>query len=186
MTLHVSVGGVNKNVIAIWVGVNGAWKRVLGGWTSVAGVYKKFLTSSDGVTNPLAGGTIYSIAYDGVDNTSTLIFHTDGTLSALTDGAETNDTITGQVWYDGAPDQTYEVYATLVSTVGIGSTSGTFNTWLPLTAERSWSVSKVGGTNGARTAWVKFQLRRQSDSVVVSPDTNSYAISVATNTGSPP
>lgn len=187
MTLHVSVGGVNKRVIAIWVGVNGVWKRVLGGWTSVAGVYKKFLTSSTGITNPLAGGVISSLAYDGADNTSYMTIHSDGSLSADS-GAITEkvDTISGTRWFDGPPDQTYEVFATLLGNSGTGTTSGTFGTWLPMTSDRTWFVEKVGGVNGARTCSVKFKFRRQSDSVVVSPDTNAYNISCATNVGSPP
>lgn len=184
MTLHVSVSGVNKRVLGIWVGVGGAWKKVLTGHTSVTGVYKKFFSAGD-VVSPLAGGTVYSIVYNGADNTSSMTLNANGSISALTDGVEVTNTVNGTRWFTDTPYEAYEAYATLVSTTGTGTTTGTFLTWLPLSGSPSWSVYKAGGTNGVRTSVIKIQIRK-AGGAVVSPDTFSYNLSAAVNTGVSP
>lgn len=181
MTLHVSVSGVNKRVLGIWVGVGGAWKKVLTGHTSVAGAFKKFF-SSGSVVSPLEGGAISSITYSGGGNSSSMSFLPDGSLSAATGGMDESDTITGDRWFTDTPDQAYAVYATLVSTSGGGTTSGTFNTWLPISGNPTWGVGRGGTTTGFRSINVKFKVRRISDSVEVIPDTNSFFISAGTDT----
>ena len=185
MTLHVSISGARKRVTGVWVSVGGVWKKVLSMNTSVVGTFKLFFIAGLPV-NPLAGGVVSSTAYSGASNSSSMTFQTTGAIDAATSGVESTDTITGQRWFTDNPDQAYEVYATLVSTVGTGSTTGTFGVWLPLNTPRTFGVDRAGGSNGVRTVTMKFKIRRVSDSVVVSNDTNSYTVGCATSTGAQP
>jgi hypothetical protein len=179
MTLHVSVGGVSKKVIAIWVGVNGAWKKVLNGYTSISAVYKKFHSALGNIVNPLGGGLIASLAAQDDANSSTVTFNADGTITATTGGFLEEDSITGTNWFNGEQGETFQIYATLVSVAGTGVTSGVFNTWLAF--PQTWGVGKAGGTTGTRTLIVTFQIRRQSDGAVVSVTTpNNYTLQAST------
>jgi hypothetical protein len=178
MTLHVSVGGVSKKVIAIWVGVNGAWKKVLNGYTSISAVYKKFFSTGD-VVNPLAGGTLAAQTLylaGGGTSFAQITFATTGGIEADAGGDVLEDTVTGTRWFTDSPDQTYEIFGTIVSSGGSGTIVGTFGSWLPLTSDRTFGVTRTG-TTGGRSVTAKFKIRRQSDAVVVSPDTNSYFMS---------
>jgi hypothetical protein len=185
MTLHVSVSGVNKRVLGIWVGVGGAWKKVLTGHTSVSGAYKKFFSAGD-IVNPLAGGTVASIAYNGGDNTASMTLLSTGGITTTKGPYEPVDDVDGTRWFTGEPDQAYQAFATLLGTSGTGSTFGTFGSWVALSGSPSWGCSKLGGVNGARSISLKIKIRRASDGVVVSNDTYAYNLSAAVNTGDPP
>lgn len=185
MTLHVSISGVNKRVLGIWVGVGGAWKRVLTGHTSVAGVYKKFFSAGD-IVNPLAGGTVASIAYNGGDNAASMTLTSTGGITTVKGPSEPVDDVDGTRWFTDAPDQAYQAFATLLGTSGTGTTFGTFGAWVALSTSPSWGCGKAGGVNGTRSISFKIKIRRTSDGVVVSNDTNAYNLSAAVITGDPP
>lgn len=186
MTLHVSVSGVNKRVLGIWVGVGGAWKKVLTGHTSIAGVFKKFFSAGN-VVSPLAGGILSSIAYNGVGNSTTMTLNSNGSISADTGGVlEGANVINGTRWFTDTPDQAYEAFAFLDEEIGNGTTFGVFESWVSLSSSPSWGVSRSGGTNGARGISFRIKIRRASDSVEVSPYSNTYTLSAGTRVGAQP
>ncbi len=59
----------------------------------------------------------------------------------------------------------YEIYATLISegwnpdTGTTGSTTGTFNTWLALSTDRTWTASATAGGDAQWQAVIQFQIR---------------------------
>lgn len=185
MTMHVSISGVRKRVTGVWVGVGGVWKKVLSMHVSVSTAFKLFYNNGT-IVNPLLGGVVSSTTYSGAGNSSGMSFLPSGAITAFTSGVESTDTISGQRWFTDTPDQTYQLYATLVSSTGIGTTTGTFGAWLTLDAVRSFGVERAGGTNGTRSSTLKFRIRRLVDGVVVSEDTTSFTIACATNTGPQP
>lgn len=138
-------------------------------------------TAPSAVINPLLGGTISSNSYDDAGNSSSVTFNADGTISASTDGLYAADNITGQEWYDGTPDTTYEIKATLNAESGTGTKSGTFGSWLSF--PQTWGAAKLAG-NGSKRIEFTVQIRRASDGNVMSNGTNDY-IAIATNSTGP-
>ena len=131
-------------------------------------------SATPAVVNPLAGGSLAGdTSYDNVGSTSTITFNADGTISGSYYFGQTFS----DEWYDGTPDQTYEVKATVVAESGTGTKTGTYGSWL--TFPQTWTASKLSG-NGGKSVTINFQIRRQSDAAVVSNGSNNYVLS-ATN-----
>jgi hypothetical protein len=142
------------------------------------------LTKSGSIVNPLLGGSAVSwVAYESTSADAFITFNANGTIGASANPSLAVDTVDGQKWFTSTPDQTYEIYATQISTSGVGSVSGTLGSWLAF--PQTWGVEKVGGSNGTKNIVLRFQIRRQSDTVVVSNGTNNYTIACSTNTGEP-
>lgn len=180
MALYVSISGANKRVVGVWVGVAGVWKKVTAMHTSVVGTYKLFFTSGSAI-NPLPGGELGAQTFlpEGASGVSsaTMRFMSNGSITAIGSDEENVNTISGQRWFSDLPDTSYEVYATLVSATGPGSTVGTFGAWIPISSQPSFGASKGSETTvGARVVTAKFKIRRASDRVVVSNDTNNYSL----------
>ena len=157
--------------------------RIAGDGTAVMKPIDVMRFRSVGRLGVLTGGSISSTTYNDTGNTSSVTFSNDGSVSASTGGIETTNTISGQKWYVGTPDQTYEIRATSVSISGTGSSSGTYGTWLSLSTNRTWSETKPSG-NGGRTREALFEIRRASDQVVVLSAT--YTISALNAVGDIP
>lgn len=138
-------------------------------------------TTPGAVVNPLLGGTISSISYNDAGNVSEILFNSDGAISATTYASYPADNITGQEWYDGTPDTTYEIKATLSTESGVGTKYGTFGSWLSF--PQAWGVEKLAG-NGSKRIEFTLQIRRASDGSVMSNGTNKY-IAIATNSTGP-
>ena len=109
-----------------------------------------------GDTITVNNGTITDIDFVSPFSASVLLtYESDGTISTfLTQGSDNADSLGN--WIDplsSAPG-TYEIKATLNS----GSlSSGTTGTWLALTSDRSWSVSR--STTGTTTANLTIEIR---------------------------
>lgn len=143
------------------------------------------LTKTGAVVNPLLGGSaIGEIAYSSGDSDAYITFNANGTISATATPDFLTDTVNGQRWHTTSPDQTYQIYATQISTSGTGTVSGTIGSWLSF--PQTWGVEKLGGTNGTKNRVLRFQIRRQSDTTIVSNGTNDYTIACSTSTGDPP
>lgn len=166
----------------------GAWLVAFGRIVAAAvlntadGVQAQQMGSSSGTTglssivNPLAGGSLIGdISYDDSGSTTSLTLNADGTISGSYHFGQTFS----DEWCDGTPDQTYEVKATVVSESGTGTKTGTFGTWL--TFPQTWTASKLSG-NGGKSVTINFQIRRQSDTAVVSNGSNNYVISATNST----
>lgn len=140
------------------------------------------MTKSGSIVNPLLGGrALGAVAYNSDDAGADIVFNADGTITASASPELATDEVNGQRWFTTTPDQTYQILATQISTTGVGTLSGTLGSWLSF--PQAWSVGKLGGTNGVKNRVLRFQIRRQSDSVVVSNGTNDYTLSCSTNTG---
>ena len=51
----------------------------------------------------------------------------------------------------------YDIYAQSISSSGVSSSSGTFNTWLNLGSNREWNISRT--TTGTATRTIRFSFR---------------------------
>lgn len=177
MTLHVSISGVQKRVVGVWVGIGGVWKKVTTMHTSVVGSYKLFFSSGN-IINPLPGGNLSAQSYvvDGIPNSAVaqFKFNANGTTTATAMDEEVVNTLIGQRWFSDVPDGAYEIYATVTSATGPGTTIGTTNSWVPLSSEPAFGAAKGVLTTGARIVQMKFKIRRASDGAIVSNDTNTY------------
>lgn len=143
------------------------------------------MTKSGSIVNPLSGGSVRSsTAYSESDAEAWMTFNANGSISAGATPDSAINTINGQRWFTSEPDQTYEIFATQISTSGVGSTAGTMGAWV--TPPHSWGVYKAGGANGSKNRAIRFQIRRQSDQVVVSNGTNDYTLTCTTSVGEPP
>lgn len=177
MALYVSISGVNKRVVGVWVSVAGVWKKVTAMHTSVVDTYKLFYTSGTAI-NPLPGGNLSAQSYvvDGVPNSAAaqFKFNANGTTTATALDEEVVNTLAGQRWFSDLPDTAYEIYATVTSATGPGTTIGMIGSWVPLSSEPAFGAAKGVLTVGARIVQMKFKIRRASDGVIVSNDTNTY------------
>lgn len=144
MPLSVGVGGSWKTVTAVWVGVGGAWKRVTSLKVGVGGAWKEALA-----TVTVSGEPVADSAVSPSGASASLVFRSDGTVDSVTNtnGTVQIDASTDWIIPNSAAPGSYEVQATLNS----GSlTSGTTGSWLALTSDRTWTVSRSGvGTSSA-------------------------------------
>jgi hypothetical protein len=131
------------------------------------------VAAAGNIVNPLPGGSLIGdTSYEDSGSESIITFNADGTISGF---YNFNQDFSGE-WYDGTPDQTYQVRATISSESGNGTKTGTFGSWLSF--PQSWSARKSGST-GDKTLVINFQIRRASDSVTVSNGVNDYTLYAA-------
>ena len=111
-----------------------------------------------------AGLSALDFAVSGSDSTSTLVFQTDGVI-------DLNGTPTS--WYGGGTiadiGDFFEIKATLVS----GAASGTFDTWLTIDSDRSWSITETVD-DSFETAVISFTVRQVN--YTTSSATNSITL----------
>ena len=160
MTISVRDGGTFK-AVDINVRDAGVW-RFVDGYVRDAGVWKQFYahatvdisrtSASRQTTPPTTPVAIYQL--DAAGTISTTL----GTNALAVRGTWITPTSAG-----GAD---YACRATLIS----GSISGTFGTWLPLNADRTWSTSDADAS-------MTLEIRRVADSVVLDTDTITFSTS---------
>lgn len=116
---------------------------------------------STGGVQPSASGTWQANGTQfGSQATASLGFNSSGTVSV---GAG-NFGLTPN-WFTPTTaniGSSYWIRATLVSSSGSGSVSGTFNTWISLSAGANWFVQSGPGSFGSHTANITFQFATDS------------------------
>lgn len=69
-------------------------------------------------------------------------------------------------WLLSGVNSDYEARATTINTTGAATRTGTVGSWLVLSSDRTWRITKTSGT-GLATWDLTIEIRRVSDSVVV-------------------
>lgn len=107
----------------------------------------------------LMGITVFT---SGNLGTSTAIVGNDGYAEGQSSGSP--GSIMRHMWLLSGAASEYEIYATNQSSTG--SVTGTFNTWLSLSASRTWSVRGSTRAGGALTA--QLQIRKIGTTEILS------------------
>lgn len=138
---------------------------------------------------PLTGGGILGSNLNTAGNSSSFWFSPNGAMGATTAYHVDSNTITGQRWCNGAPDQTYEIFATVVNERkgAFLSYSGPVGVWTPLTAQVTYDAEVSSDTTKPRSAdrSLVFSIRRASDKAVVMISSSPYQVFAASVGGVP-
>lgn len=119
------------------------------------------------ITNKTA--TAQSVAPSGVTATYTLANTGVASYSFWNGSSNTTPAISGE-WLTVGTGADFECFCTLNSGT---LNSGTTGTWMALSTTRAWTCLFTSGSAGSNSASITVQLRRVSDSVVVSSATIS-------------
>jgi hypothetical protein len=162
--LHLNDAGTWRQIRNVYVNDAGTWRTIQNIYVNDAGTWRQvyqaavvFLTATS------AGGTSFS----PTNATVTYSLRNTGSISRVFNG---NLSTIGQ-WIDptsaangGTP---YECRATLLS--GTSPSGDSLSTWLAMTADRSWFLSRT--SVGTTTCQLTVEIRRASDGVVLTSQT---------------
>lgn len=123
----------------------------------------------------VSGQSIFGFDLSGPAFAS-VIFRTDGTVDESTNaGTSQIDSATDWVRPDPPGDSgDYDIRATQTGSSGPGSRTGTLNTWLSLSSQRTWTMTRVSGF-GTSTWTLNIEIRDANSLVVL--DSGIYVLS---------
>lgn len=151
MPFHVKDGDTWKEITAPSVRDGGTWKAITEGWVRDGGTWKQFFGA---LTIALTPGTISAVNPLG-NAVAGIRFNVAGVLQHLRNTTYSN--VTGE-WATATVDGAdYEVYATLGTSSGVNSSTGTFGSWLNLGTAREWTITR--SSVGVATRDITFQIR---------------------------
>lgn len=157
MTMHVRVGGTHREVTGLHVKVAGVHRPIKEGWVKVAGTWRQFYAL---VSSVLALTNRSIVALNLVTTcVAGARFSSGGGLSERRNANYTN--ISGEWATEAVTGGDYEIYAENISSSGVSSSTGTFNTWLSLSSNREWTISRSTVGDALRT--IRFTIRKISD-----------------------
>ncbi len=114
--------------------------------------------SAGGIVNPLPGGTFEDVAVFPNSAAITLIFASNGQINSG-----------DHLWFDPVTSNigsSYWIRATL--TAGTTPTTGTLNTWMQLSVNRSWSNLQSGAGTKSSTLLIEIATDPSGSNIVTS------------------
>lgn len=177
MTFHVGASGSYKEALGgsggagTAVGAGGVWKSIEGMWVGAGGAWKQFFQSA--VLDLGSPNTNGSYTDDATTSTFTFSVNRDGTLGFAAAGTgSVAESFPDYAWIlprNSTVGDAYEVRMTKNSGTTI---TGTVGSWLALTSNRSWSVTRAPGEGlGTNSANVTLEIRLASTGEVLASAT---------------
>ena len=160
-------GATLRDLASVWYNNNGTWLQVFNKAAAAqVSLTNRAITGSRNTSGGSGTATaIYRLSTDGIAKEQKTATSNSDSLGPLTD-------LPGNDWWTAKPQagigSSYEVRATVASTSGTGTLTGTIGAWTTINPDQLWQLQDTGNNverNSTRTLTIEIGLAGQSTAI---------------------
>ena len=167
---YIRSGGAWRKATEIYIRSGSTWRDVKEAWLRIGGTWQQVFLAS---VVTLSGASVTHV-FDGVTYAGVRI-NSDGTVDQRKNSTYTQLS-SGTDWIipnSAASGDTYEVYATKTGDT-LDASSAALSTWINVSTNPQWTIADTTADDGADTATVTIQIRKNGGAAV---DSGVYNLS---------